>query len=149
MDRAKVVVYTTSIGFNRKLLANCQRAIQIVRAFKVRYEERDIFNFEHHKEGLWSRLGLERRVHYDDKTFIFMFSARNCLTKFMKSKILCKLLKSGAKFPAMPRIYIDGTYIGGIDELEATADCGDLKKRLNKMPKLQVNSIPTNRISNQ
>ena len=67
----------------------------------------------------------------------------------MKSKILCKLLKSGAKFPAMPRIYIDGTYIGGIDELEATADCGDLKKRLNKMPKLQVNSIPTNRISNQ
>ena len=46
----------------------------------------------------------------------------------------------------MPRVYIDGTYIGGIDELEGTADCGDLKTRLDKMPKLQVKNIPTNRI---
>ena len=71
---------------------------------QVRYEERDIFNFEQHKEGLWDRLGLDRN----------------------------------SKFPPMPRIYIDGIYIGGINELEATSDCGDLRIRLQNFPKFQV-----------
>lgn len=58
-DRDKIVVYTTSLGYNRALLAKCQRAMQIVRGLEVRYEERDIFNYEHHKIELWRRLGLE------------------------------------------------------------------------------------------
>ena len=104
-DKDKVVIYTTTLGVNRELLANCQRAIQIIRAYKVRYEERDIFNYEQHKEGLWERLGLDRN----------------------------------SKFPPMPRIYVDGIYIGGINELESTSDCGDLRIRLQNFPKFQVN----------
>ena len=38
----------------------------------------------------------------------------------------------------MPRIYIDGIYIGGINELEATSDCGDLRIRLQHFSKFQV-----------
>ena len=91
----------------RELVANCNRAIQIIRSYKVRYEERDIFNFEQHKEGLWERLGLDRN----------------------------------SKFPPMPRIYIDGIYIGGINELEATSDCGDLRIRLQNFPKFQVKTF--------
>lgn len=102
-DQDKVVIYTTSLGVNRELVANCQRAIAIIRSYKVKYEERDIFNFEQHKEGLWERLELDR----------------------------------GSKFPPMPRIYIDGIYTGGINELEAMADCGDLRIRLQNFSKYQ------------
>ena len=69
----------------------------------MRYEERDIFNYEQHKEGLWDRLDLDR----------------------------------GSKFPPMPRIYIDGIYCGGINELEAMSDCGDLRIRLQSFSKFQ------------
>lgn len=102
-DQDKVVIYSTSLGVNRELIANCQRAVAIIRSHRVRYEERDIFNFEHHKEGLWERLGLDR----------------------------------GDKFPPMPRIYIDGIYIGGISQLEALSDCGDLRIRLQHFSKFQ------------
>ena len=34
-DRDKVVIYTTSLGVNRELVANCQRAIAIIRNYKV------------------------------------------------------------------------------------------------------------------
>ena len=37
----------------------------------------------------------------------------------------------------MPRIYIDGIYIGGINELEALSDCGDLRIRLQHFSKYQ------------
>ena len=77
----------------------------------MRYEERDIFNFEQHKEGLWERLGLDR----------------------------------DSKFPPMPRIYIDGIYIGGINELEATSDCGDLRIRLQHFSKFQVRNLSLKR----
>ena len=35
-DQDKVVIYTTSLGVNRELVANCQRAIAIIRNYKVR-----------------------------------------------------------------------------------------------------------------
>ena len=41
----------------------------------------------------------------------------------------------------MPRIYIDGIYIGGINELEATSDCGDLRIRLQHFSKFQVRNL--------
>ena len=34
-DKDKVVIYTTSLGVNRELVANCNRAIQIIRSYKV------------------------------------------------------------------------------------------------------------------
>ena len=37
----------------------------------------------------------------------------------------------------MPRVYVDGVYIGGIDELEATVDCGNLKQRIKLLPRKQ------------
>ena len=37
----------------------------------------------------------------------------------------------------MPCVYVDGVYIGGIDELEATVDCGDLKLRIKHLPQKQ------------
>ena len=38
-DRDKVVIYTTSLGVNRELVANCQRAIAIIRNYKVSHIE--------------------------------------------------------------------------------------------------------------
>ena len=35
-DKDKVVIYTTSLGVNRELVANCNRAIQIIRSYKVK-----------------------------------------------------------------------------------------------------------------
>ena len=36
----------------------------------------------------------------------------------------------------MPAVYIDGQYIGGLEELQELADCGDLRVRLAEFDKL-------------
>ncbi|CBY18004.1 unnamed protein product [Oikopleura dioica] len=102
-DRNKVVIYTTTLGVDKKLVADCDRATTIIRNMKVRWEERDIFNFEEHKDEFLVRKGL----------------------------------KPGASLSEhLPAIYIDGQYIGRLDELQALADCGDLRVRLAEFDKL-------------
>ena len=49
-DRNKVVIYTTTLGVDKKIVADCTRAVNIIRPMNVQWEERDIFNFEEHKE---------------------------------------------------------------------------------------------------
>ena len=36
----------------------------------------------------------------------------------------------------LPAVYIDGQYIGGLEELQELADCGDLRVRLAEFDKL-------------
>ena len=50
-DRNKVVIYTTTLGVDKKIVADCTRAVNIIRPMNVQWEERDIFNFEEHKES--------------------------------------------------------------------------------------------------
>ena len=97
------MIYTTTLGVDKKLVADCDRATTIIRNMKVRWEERDIFNFEEHKDEFLVRKGL----------------------------------KPGASLSEhLPAIYIDGQYIGRLDELQALADCGDLRVRLAEFDKL-------------
>ena len=107
-DRKKVVIYTTTLGVDKKIVADCTRAVNIIRysdfqkvdsrtyfrPMNVQWEERDIFNFEEHKEEFLARRGL----------------------------------KSGEPLAGkLPAVYIDGQFIGGLEELQELADCGDLR----------------------
>ena len=58
-DRNKVVIYTTTLGVDKKIVADCTRAVNIIRPTNVQWEERDIFNFEEHKEEFLKRRGLK------------------------------------------------------------------------------------------
>jgi len=44
-------------------------------------------------------------------------------------------LDDGDPFPEIPRVYIDGMHIGGLAELQAMNDCGDLRIRLQDFAK--------------
>lgn len=102
-DLNKVVIYTTTLGVDKKLVADCNRAVTIIRHMKVKWEERDIFISDEHRIDFLKRRGLgngESMVGH------------------------------------LPAIYIDGQYVGGFDELEALADCGDLRVRLSEFEKL-------------
>lgn len=97
------MIYTTTLGVDKKLVADCNRAVTIIRHMKVKWEERDIFNFEDHKNEFLTRRGL----------------------------------KPGDSMSGhLPAIYIDGQYVGALDELQALADCGDLRVRLAEFEKL-------------
>ena len=52
------MIYTTTLGVDKKLVADCNRAVTIIRHMKVQWEERDIFNFEDHKEEFLLRKGF-------------------------------------------------------------------------------------------
>ena len=97
-DRKKVVIYTTTLGVDKKIVADCTRAVNIIRPMNVQWEERDIFNFEEHKAEFLARRGL----------------------------------KSGESLVGkLPALYIDGQFIGGLEELQELADCGDLRLDLS------------------
>lgn len=49
-------------------------------------------------------------------------------------------LDSGKPLPHIPRVYIDGVYVGGFNELNAMSDCGDLRIRLKDYPKYNYRS---------
>ena len=93
-DRKKVVIYTTTLGVDKKIVADCTRAVNIIRPMNVQWEERDIFNFEEHKEEFLARRGLKPGESLVGK---------------------------------LPALYIDGQFIGGLEELQELADCGDLR----------------------
>ena len=43
-------------------MADCNRAVTIIRHMKVQWEERDIFNFEDHKEEFLLRKGFNEMI---------------------------------------------------------------------------------------
>ena len=44
-------------------------------------------------------------------------------------------MDDGDPFPEIPRVYIDGLHVGGLAELQAMNDCGDLRIRLQDFSK--------------
>ncbi|CAK8686340.1 unnamed protein product [Clavelina lepadiformis] len=105
-DRGKIIVYTTSLGVHRAIAQNCEQVRKLLKAYRVKFEDRDVFESAEHKEDLYKRLELAE----------------------------------GAPFPDMPRVYIDGVYVGGGDDLQAMSDCGDLRIRLKEFPKYNLRS---------
>jgi len=53
-------------------------------------------------------------------------------------------MKDGQPLPPIPRVYIDGIYVGGFSELNSMSECGDLRIRLKDFPKYNIrSSCPT------
>lgn len=100
-DKGKVIVYTTSLGVNRIITSECAQVVSIIRSYRVRFEERDIWNNPQYKDELYEKLGLDE----------------------------------GDPFPAIPKVYIDGLDVGGLKEIQAMNDCGDLRIRLQDFKK--------------
>lgn len=100
-DKGKIVIYTTSLGVNRIIQSECAQVVSIIRSYRVRFEERDIWNNPQYKEDLYEKLGLDE----------------------------------GDPFPSIPMVYIDGMHIGGLKEVQAMNDCGDLRIRLQDFKK--------------
>ncbi|XP_078494689.1 uncharacterized protein LOC100181404 [Ciona intestinalis] len=105
-DKGTIIVYTTSLGIYRSVAQQCEQARKILKGYRVKFQDRDIFNSQEHKDELYKRLGLGL----------------------------------GDPFPEMPRVYIDGVYIGGAGELQVMSDCGDLRIRLQEFPKYNIRS---------
>jgi len=100
-DKGKLVAYTTSLGVYRKIKWECEEVRKLLRRYRVKFEDRDIFLKPEHKLDLYERLGLE----------------------------------SASPLPSLPRVYIDGVFVGGFEELNSMSDCGDLRIRLKHFPK--------------
>ncbi|XP_077974257.1 uncharacterized protein LOC120347669 isoform X2 [Styela clava] len=103
-DRGKIILYTTSLGIHRSIAYRCEEARKILRGFRVKFEDRDVFSNAEYKDEIYRRLGLS----------------------------------SSDKFPDLPRLYIDGVYAGGFDEIQEMSDCGDLRIRFRDFPKYNI-----------
>ena len=70
-ERGKVVVYITSLGIVREMLADCVKVRQIMRNLLIKVVEKDIFMSKPHQQELKQRLignksfqrGLKRSRH--------------------------------------------------------------------------------------
>jgi len=100
-DKGKLVAYTTSLGVHRKIKWECEEVRKLFRRYRVKFEDRDIYEKPEHKVDLYERLGLDNK----------------------------------SPLPSLPRVYIDGVFVGGFEELNSMSDCGDLRIRLKHFPK--------------
>uniref|UniRef100_H2ZCB0 Glutaredoxin domain-containing protein n=1 Tax=Ciona savignyi TaxID=51511 RepID=H2ZCB0_CIOSA len=58
-DRGTIIVYTTSLGIHRSVAHKCEQARKILKGYRVKFQDRDIFNDQEHKDELYRRLGLQ------------------------------------------------------------------------------------------
>ena len=73
-DLGKVLIYTTSLKVNREMAGKCETAVAIIRTTKVRYEERDIYKNENHKDRLFDMIDFEPGFgcNYPDLPIIYI-----------------------------------------------------------------------------
>ena len=103
-DKGKVVIYTTSLGVNRELIYASQQVVSIIRSYRVRFEERDIYINQEYKDDLYEKLGLEEgdpfpempRVYVSyDLVLCKIYTFLNCYFK----RNFCWILDENSSFP--------------------------------------------------
>ncbi|KAL8161048.1 hypothetical protein V2J09_012537 [Rumex salicifolius] len=101
----RVVVYYTSLRVVRRTFEDCRAVRSILKSFRVKIDERDL--------SMDSSLLAE-------------------LQGILSTS--CGLDEDPSPPLALPRVFIDGKYVGGADEIRAAHESGDLKRMIERLP---------------
>ena len=91
-----MVVYVTSLGIVREMLANCIKVRQIMRNLLVKIVEKDIFMSRAYQQELRQRMD---QIHITN----------NSKSALSNNK---SLLPAAADFLSVPQIFVEGQYLG-------------------------------------
>jgi len=117
------VVYVTSLGVVREMLANCIKVRQIMRNLLVKIVEKDIFMSRAYQQE------LRQRMHQVNTT-----------AHISKAGGLSQL-DGKVEQLTVPQIFVEGQYLGNADAIEKLNEAGELRKMLRPFKCMSVTSV--------
>jgi len=134
-ERGRVVVYVTSLGVVREMLANCIKVRQIMRNLLVKIVEKDIFMSRGHQSELRERMETLRTMG----GAVVGRSPTSNLNSKTNSNSNC--LAEESVLLSVPQVFVEGQYLGNADAIERLNEAGELRKMLRPFKCPSVTSV--------
>lgn len=135
-ERGRVVVYVTSLGVVREMLANCIKVRQIMRNLLVKIVEKDIFMSRGHQSELRERMETLRTI---GGAVVGRSPTSNMNTKTNHNSN-CPSQEESVLL-SVPQVFVEGQYLGNADAIERLNEAGELRKMLRPFKCPSVTSV--------